>query len=272
MRRHPFCRWACLLIVVGVAVVLGCKGQPSPPSPATPVSPPAPPKPAGPTAQLPGQAGGELTIRWIGHSCFTVTGSDATVVVTDPYKGTGYSEEPVAGDVVTISHEHSDHNNTALVSGNPEIVKGVGDHTAKGLTITGVAAYHDAEQGKKRGADTIMVWEQDGIRLVHLGDLGHLLTDDEIQKIGKVDVLFIPVGGFFTIDAQEADQVVEQLKPKIVVPMHYRTDALVKQLADKLAPVDDFLKGKQYEEKDVLTLTKDALPEQTTYYKLSYRK
>jgi L-ascorbate metabolism protein UlaG (beta-lactamase superfamily) len=139
-----------------------------------------------------------------------------------------------------VSHEHVDHNNVSAVLGNPRLIDTVSTYEVKGIQFRGIAAYHDNAEGRKRGPNTIFRFEVDGIRLCHLGDLGHQLTDEQVAAIGEVDVLLIPVGGRFTIDATGASQVIEKLKPKVAIPMHYKTDKCL----IPLARIDPFLEGK----------------------------
>jgi L-ascorbate metabolism protein UlaG (beta-lactamase superfamily) len=202
-----------------------------------------------------GPAGASLT--WFGQSCFLLQTKAGTKVVMDPIPGAiGYTPPTdLKADVVTVSHEHADHNNVALVAGTgkdaPKILRGLTEdkkdwvktkEKVKDVQIRSVGVFHDGEQGKQRGLNSVFVLETGGVKIAHLGDLGHLLTDAQLKEIGPVDVVLIPVGGFFTIDAAQATKVVEQLKPRtIVVPMHYKTDVLV---IKELAPVDAFLQGK----------------------------
>jgi len=161
----------------------------------------------------------------------------------------------IIADIITISHEHGDHNAANDVNQAKEgakIIRGVEKSKAKGITFGGIASFHDKEQGAKRGANTIIVFKLDGITFCHLGDLGHLLSDKQIKEIGKVDVLFIPVGGGPTINAEEAIAIINKLNPKIAIPMHYRHK---RAEITWLAPVDDFLKGKE----DVKLVKSDSI-------------
>jgi L-ascorbate metabolism protein UlaG (beta-lactamase superfamily) len=181
-----------------------------------------------------------VRIKWFAQSSFLVTSSKETKIVTDPYAPTSdLSAIAEAADIVTVSHEHSDHNNTASVLGSPQIIRSTTQ--AKGIAFRAIASYHDNTQGKQRGSNTIFAFEVDGLKICHLGDLGHLLDDNQIREIAGVDVLFIPVGGYYTIDAAMASQVVSQLNPKVIIPMHYKTERMT---SSPLATVDDFLKGK----------------------------
>lgn len=184
-----------------------------------------------------------MKVKWLGHASFLITSEDGTRIITDPYAtgmGISYGDIKEHADVVTVSHEHGDHNNAAAVSGNPEVVKEAGVHEAKGIRFNGIASYHDEAEGSQRGPNTIFCFAVDGISLCHLGDLGHQLSAAQAAEIGDVDVLMTPVGGFFTIDAAVASDIVEKLQPRVVIPMHYSTE----KCAYPIAGVDDFLKGK----------------------------
>jgi len=185
-----------------------------------------------------------MKIKWLGHSCFLITSDKGTKLITDPYTvGAGINYAPIkeSADIVIVSHDHGDHNNVSAVQGQPQIVKGSGVKNASGIEFRGIAAYHDKSQGKERGDNTVFCFTVDGIRLCHLGDLGHLLSQEQIASVGNVDILFIPVGGFFTIDAAEASQVCTQLRPKVIIPMHFKTPECAYPISD----VNSFLKGKE---------------------------
>ena len=168
-----------------------------------------------------------MKIKWLGHASFLITSDDGVRIVTDPYKpgafGLGYGSIKDEADIVTVSHEHDDHNYADGVPGNPQVVRGAGMHTVNGIEFTGVACYHDESGGKERGTNNIFCFTVNDIKVCHLGDLGHVLDNDQVAAIGPVDVLLIPVGGSFTIDAKGADKVISQVKPKVVIPMHFQT-------------------------------------------------
>jgi len=177
-----------------------------------------------------------LTIRWYGQSFFLLTSSAGTRIAVDPFGQIGFPmPADVQADAVTISHNHVDHNNPGLIKGSPEVLRGLTadgkdwnriDQKVKDVRIYSVRSYHDTEQGAKRGPNAIFVYELDGLRLAHLGDVGMLLSPEQLQQIGAVDILFIPVGnGPFTIGPEEATKVVEQVKPGVTIPMHYKTPA-----------------------------------------------
>ena len=185
-----------------------------------------------------------MRVKWLGHACFLITSSDGLRVITDPYAvggGINYSPIKETADIVTVSHGHDDHSNVSAVQGKPEGVRGDGTKTAKGIQFRGLPTYHDASQGSQRGPNTVFCFTVDDIKLCHLGDLGHVLTPGQVNEIGTVDILFIPVGGFYTIDASIASRICDQLKPKVVIPMHFKTSKCVYPIAG----VDDFLKGKK---------------------------
>ncbi|MCD6136570.1 MBL fold metallo-hydrolase, partial [Candidatus Bipolaricaulota bacterium] len=168
-----------------------------------------------------------MKITWIGHSCFLIEGQDVTII-TDPYdEHIPYKAPSFAADVVTVSHEHSDHNAVHRVPGSPEIIRGAGEHTAHGIKFTGISTFHDEEQGKKRGENTIFTFTIDGINLAHFGDLGHMPNAEQLAQLAAAEVAMIPVGGYFTIDAAQAANIVGQLPHvKVIIPMHYKTDVL----------------------------------------------
>jgi L-ascorbate metabolism protein UlaG (beta-lactamase superfamily) len=184
-----------------------------------------------------------MKIKYLGHSAFVITSEEGLRIVTDPYtRGPSltYGEITESADIVTVSHEHLDHSNTAAVGGNPQVVKGAGRVVVKGIEFNGIASYHDEARGRMRGNNTIFCFDVDGMRVCHLGDLGHLLDDRQILEMGDVDILFIPVGGNFTIDARAASQVCNQLKPAVVIPMHYKTEKGIPGVSG----VDAFIKDK----------------------------
>jgi len=187
-----------------------------------------------------------MKIKWYGHAAFLITSDQGVKIITDPYESGAYGGQLAYGkikdqsDIVLTSHDHADHNDTKSLPGSPQIVKSSGSTTVKGITFKGTSTYHDSSKGSERGANTIFTFTVEGIRVCHLGDLGHILSEKELGDIGPVDILFIPVGGYFTIDSKEATRVAEQLKPKVLIPMHFKTE----KCGFPIAPVDDFLKGK----------------------------
>ncbi|MDP2920398.1 MAG: MBL fold metallo-hydrolase [Dehalococcoidia bacterium] len=185
-----------------------------------------------------------MKVKWLGHASFLITSGTGTRIITDPYTAGGplkYAEIKEAADVVTVSHEHFDHNNIASVAGKPEVFKGPAPMSVKDVKFSGVATHHDENKGKDRGNNMIICMEVDGMRVCHLGDLGHNLSSQEASQVGKVDVLLAPVGGFYTIDAAVATDVSNKLQPKVIIPMHFKND----RCGFPVAGVDEFLKDKK---------------------------
>lgn len=181
-----------------------------------------------------------MIITWYGHSCFKLE-SGGIVVVTDPFpKKIGLKPFQGKADIVTVSHNHWDHNNTSVIRDKPFIIAGPGEYEIKKIIIRGIPSFHDKVKGKARGPNTIYLIQIGQIRLCHLGDLGHNLFDNQTEIIGQVDILMIPVGGIFTINSQEAPKIINQIEPRIVIPMHYQLPKL--KVGAKLAPVEKFLK------------------------------
>ena len=212
-----------------------------------------------------------IEITWLGHSCFLIKGKDATIV-TDPYDDSiGYSLGNPTADVVTTSHPHPGHGFTSGVDAVRKVVRGPGEYEVSGVLITGLATFHDAEEGRERGKNTAYLIEIDEMTLCHLGDLGHSLSSAQVEEMSGVDVLLVPVGGVSTIDAAVAAETVRQLQPKVVIPMHYQTPVL----RFRLEPVDGFLKemGTKADlaPQSRLSATKTNLPEETQLVLLDYR-
>ncbi len=184
-----------------------------------------------------------VKVRWWGHACFEVKGSKVTVVL-DPHGGSvGLPEPDVKGDIVLASHGHFDHAtgiDDVAAPGAEKLVGFTGEKTVKEVRIKGIASYHDPKKGALRGENSIYVFEVDEVKFCHLGDLGHVPSSEQVEEIGEVHVLFIPVGGVYTINAKEATETVNLIKPRIVVPMHYKVPGLTVDVNG----VDAFLKGK----------------------------
>ncbi len=167
-----------------------------------------------------------MKVKWLGQSAMLITSDKGLRVITDPFTsgvfGLDYPAIKEKADVVTVSHEHLDHSNTAAVKGNPEVVKG-GTKMVRGVEFRAVASYHDQSSGKERGPNTIYCFSIDGINVCHLGDLGQDVSPELQARIGPVDILLIPVGGYFTIDPDTAAGICRRLNPRAVIPMHYKT-------------------------------------------------
>ncbi len=211
-----------------------------------------------------------MDINWLGHSCFRIRGKHGTIVVTDPYSPSlGYSLGKPTARVVTISHQHPGHSYAEGIGNEPKLVTRPGEYEINDILIIGIATFHDEEGGRKRGKNTAYLIEIDGVSVCHLGDLGHVLTSEQVEEIGNVDVLLLPVGGMSTINAPKAAEVVRQLEPKVVVPMHYKTPALNWELE----PVGRFLKEigvKEVNPQPKLSFTKSNLPTSTQVFLLDY--
>jgi len=178
-----------------------------------------------------------MDITWFGHACFRLRYKRATIV-TDPYNGDiGLKLPRQKADIATISHEHPDHNNTRAISGEPIFLRGPGEYERAGIFIFGIATFHDRRNGRDRGRNTAYLIEGENLSVCHLGDLGHVLTQAQIEQLSALDVLFIPVGGNSTLTAAEAAEVVSLLGPRLVVPMHYQ----LRGVKMKLDPVTKFL-------------------------------
>ncbi len=201
----------------------------------------------------------------LGHSSFRIKGKTATIV-TDPFDPTfvGFPfPKHIAADIVTVSHDHRDHNATSLIEGSPYVVNGPGEYEVKGIEVIGIPSFHDTQKGSARGSTVLYHIAIDGVNIVHLGDLGCTLTSDEVERLDGVDILCIPVGGTVTLDANQAASLISELEPSIVIPMHYKTPRHDKKTFGDLSDVSSFLKimGKE-EVRPVpkLSFSKDKLP------------
>lgn len=201
-----------------------------------------------------------MKIKHLAHAAFLITTASGIRIITDPYETSGglrHGEINESADIVTTSHEHGDHNNVKAVGGNPQVVKESAE--TKGIKIKAVVTAHDDKGGGERGKNTVFCFEIDGMNVCHAGDLGHMLTDPQANAIGPVDVLMVPVGGFFTIDAATADKVGDKLKAKVIIPMHYNTE----KMSFPIKGVEAFLEGKNNVTREGVSeieLTADSLP------------
>lgn len=184
-----------------------------------------------------------MEITFLGHSSFKLKGKTGSVV-TDPFdpQMVGLKYSGVEGDIVTVSHEHDDHNQVSLVRNVKKVISGPGEYEILGISILGFPSFHDDKEGSVRGKNTIYVFEIDGLRIAHLGDLGHALSEELVEDLGDIDILMVPVGGEYTIGPDEATNVVSAIEPTIVIPMHYQMPGLKPETFSKLTPVDSFLK------------------------------
>ncbi len=199
-----------------------------------------------------------MKISWYGQSCFKIETKKA-VIATDPFnKEIGLTPPRFKAEIVTVSHQHSDHNNVSSLKGNPFIIEGPGEYEFKDITVRGINSFHDQSQGKKRGLNTIFVIEVEDMRICHLGDFGQKeLTNEQLEELSEVDILMIPVGGVYTINGEKAADVINQIEPKIVIPMHYK----IPNLKVDLKKVDSFIKemGTKKEGEQKLTIKKSDL-------------
>lgn len=185
-----------------------------------------------------------MKIKWLGHASFLITSKDNIRIINDPYtagKGLNYGPINESADIITVSHSHGDHNNAGVVKGSPKVLNEPGSYVVKGVALKTISSFHDETGGSQRGNNLIFCFRVDGMNLCHLGDLGHGLSQQQISEIGPVDVLFIPVGGYFTIDANQATQVEEAIKPKTILPMHYKNP----KVDYPITGLEQFLKGKK---------------------------
>jgi L-ascorbate metabolism protein UlaG (beta-lactamase superfamily) len=209
-----------------------------------------------------------VDITWLGHSCFRIKGNQA-VVVTDPVPAeTGYTLGKQTANIVTVSHQHPSHSWVAGIEGDPHVIKGPGEYEISGVLVIGVSTFHDAVKGNSRGKNTMYLMDIDGVAVCHTGDLGHVPSDEQVEEMGNVDVLMLPVGGASTINATLATEVVRKLEPRIVIPMHYKTEKTTRELDG----VDLFLKemGQSgIEPKNRVSVTRNNLPASLQVYVLT---
>lgn len=219
-----------------------------------------------------------VKLTYFGHATFLLE-SDGTSILIDPYnEQCGYPLPEVSPAAVVVSHEHFDHSYVQMATGSPAIIRALRDggkdwadvnERIGPVALTTVRTYHDGAQGGERGRNAMLIFEAEGLRLVHSGDLGHTLSSDQTKALGRVDALLIPVGGHYTIGPKEADVVVGQLRPRVVVPMHYKTEVTA---GWPIGPVDPFLSGKlrvKRQDRSVV-LNAGALPADTEIWVLRH--
>ena len=208
-----------------------------------------------------------MRIKYYGHAAFLITSNQGTRIITDPFKpgafgAMSYGKILDEADVVLVSHDHDDHNYSAGLPGNPEVLRTPEKQSVHGIEFTGIPTFHDTSSGKERGGNIIFSFTVDGITVCHLGDLGHVLSKNEGEAIGDVDLLMIPVGGFYTIDSKVASEVVGQLNPSIIIPMHFKTG----KCEFPITPVEEFTEGKAkvtVMNSSEISLNKGELPKET---------
>jgi L-ascorbate metabolism protein UlaG (beta-lactamase superfamily) len=207
-----------------------------------------------------------MKIAWYGQSCFRLiiktNGAEKITLFIDPFdKETGLTPPRGNADIVICSHSHHDHSNVKSLSGTPFVIDGPGEYDVKKVYIKGIYSFHDDKKGEERGINTISVIEAEDLKICHLGDLGQKeLSDIQLEKIGEVDVLMVPVGGNFTIDGSEAVKIINQIEPKVIIPMHYK----IPGISLKLDGLEKFLKeiGVEKETTEELTIQKKDLTEE----------
>lgn len=206
-----------------------------------------------------------MKLKWLGHASFLITSGDGIKIITDPYepgyRGTvNYGPVPDEPDIVTISHEHGDHNYLAALKGNPQVIRGYGYHEAKSIQFMGHPTYHDRVKGKERGTNTIFCFTIDGVNICHLGDLGHPMDDRQIAELGQIDVLLLPTGGpAATFELEAAYDLCQRIYSHLVIPMHFKTE----KCTFPRYRADDFIAGKSNAkamDTSELELTKEKLP------------
>jgi len=207
-----------------------------------------------------------MKIKWYGHSAFQITTDSGTRIIIDPYESGAFGGAIAYGritdeaDIVLTSHDHGDHNYTKDIKGTFVILKEAGVYEEKGIRIKAIATYHDTKKGNERGNNLVFVITADGMNIAHLGDLGHILDDSALQIMGQIDILFLPVGGFFTIDAKDATKVMDDVRPAITIPMHYKTP----NSSLPIASLDEFTKDKKnvkQSKSSEIVITKSTLPQ-----------
>ncbi|MFH0854256.1 MAG: MBL fold metallo-hydrolase [bacterium] len=208
-----------------------------------------------------------MIINYLGHSCFKLEGKETpAVLIMDPFdKSIGLKVPKMNADIITVSHSHNDHNNISDIKGitnNPFIVNIPGEYEIKGVLIYGIPSFHDKKMGAERGENTIFRIELDGISIAHLGDIGHIPNNAVLEKLEGIDILLIPVGGIYTINAKEANEIISRIEPRIAIPMHYK----VKGIDLDIDTVDPFLKEMGVSKTEIenkLKISKKDLPQGT---------
>lgn len=206
-----------------------------------------------------------MKIQYLGHSSFLLSDS-RTTIITDPFSPEiGFPFPSVKADTVTVSHQHSDHNNSSGVEGNPIVFYIPGEYERKGVRIYGYTSFHDDAKGTERGKNTMFKFVMDGVVILHLGDIGHELSDNELEHVKDTNILMIPIGGVYTIDAHTAQKLSKAIGAEIVIPMHYKTDKHDPKVFGQLQTVEDFLKNtdiaKRREEK-ILSVTAESISQE----------
>lgn len=221
-----------------------------------------------------------MELTYFGHSSFLLRAGDGTTILIDPCDtSVGYPLPTVAPTAVTVSHEHFDHNHVQTAKGQPKVIRGLAkegkewakvDERVGQVRITSVPTFHDTSKGSERGRNAIFIFEVDGLRVVHVGDLGHTLDAEQARAVGRPDVLMIPVGGHYTIGPAEAEAVIAALNPRVTIPMHYKTEV---NASWPIGSIDDFIRGKAKltRQGQTVDLTRDTLPADGSIWALAHR-
>ena len=221
-----------------------------------------------------------MEILWLGHSCFSLRGKNVTLI-TDPFspqlehsQGEPRKLGKINAPIVTISHNHPGHNYAEGVGGNPRVVRGPGEYEISDVLITGVPAYHDDKRGAEHGRNTIYVIHLDDLVICHLGDLGHTLQEEQLEEVADADVLLVPIGGQHTLNAAQAAEVISQVEPRIVIPMHYAASGEGNESSNVPGPLETFCKEMGIEAispQPKLVVTHSSLPAEMQVVVLSTR-
>lgn len=211
-------------------------------------------------------------ITWLGHAMFRLRGKDATII-TDPFdRSLGLELPRPKADIVTISHDHPHHNAVATLKGEPHVLRGPGEYEIKGIFITGISTFADNKKGAERGRNTAFLIELDDLIICHLGSLGHVLTTKQVEALSDVHVLLVPVGGQTTLDAAKAAEVIAQIEPRIVIPMHFRTGAEQVEGEDTLEKFAREMGLKEWTPQERLAVRASDLPETTSVVVLDVKQ
>lgn len=175
-----------------------------------------------------------MNITWRGHACFILESDEGVRVAFDPYdESVGYPMRPFLADVVLSSHGHHDHCCRDLLKGNPVWIQGEGEENVSGVRVTGYSTWHDDARGSLRGPNTMFLIEMDGLRILHAGDLGEQLSKTLLSRLGRIDVLMLPVGGTYTLTGEQAAQVAQAVGAAVTLPMHYKAAGVTYPITDE---------------------------------------
>ncbi len=229
---------------------------------------------------IPSDAAHALTLRWFGHAFFVVTSSDGVRVAMDPFGDIGYSVPEVAANVVTVSHEHGDHNVAERLAGPTAILRGLKpggadwnpiSYDLRDVRITALPAYHDNAEGRKLGLNTIFIVETGGLRLAHLSDVGHTLSEATLEAMGRIDILLVPVGGRFSIDGRQAREIMARLRPRITVPIHYKTTVTAAWPIEDESTFLGGLNNVRRLDATTISVTPETLPDRPEVWVMQYQ-